>query len=352
MITHFIPQEKFTSSFINFINDNFKSENHIFLVNGQNKTFNKNDIKNSSNVLYVDQFSFEALGVFRKYINKSDKVIVHSLMFRKWIKYYLFLNKKILNKMYWAIWGSDLYHHIYKSDDFISKIDDVVIRKRIIKNFGGIITQIKGDYELAKEWYGAKGKYYSTFMYTSNLYKDYGIKEKNKDSNKLYIQVGNSADSSNNHIEVLQKIYKNYGNDVKVICPLSYGDRVNRDSVIKEGQKLFGNNFKALVDFIPLDEYLSIISQIDVAIFNHKRQQAVGNITTLLGFGKKVYIRKEVTTWNFLKERNINIYDASNNLDDLHIKMTEEEKKHNINRIKECFSKEKLINELEFIFNS
>jgi len=34
---------------------------------------------------------------------------------------------------------------------------------------------------------------------------------------------------------------------------------------------------------MPLDEYLNLLAKIDIAIFNHKRKQAMGNITTLLG---------------------------------------------------------------------
>ena len=42
---------------------------------------------------------------------------------------------------------------------------------------------------------------------------------------------------------------------------------------------------------LPLSDYLKILGKIDIAIFNHERQQAVGNITSLLGLGKKVYIK-------------------------------------------------------------
>lgn len=38
---------------------------------------------------------------------------------------------------------------------------------------------------------------------------------------------------------------------------------------------------------MPFEEYLGLLAKIDIAILNHKRQQAMGNITTLLGLGKK-----------------------------------------------------------------
>jgi hypothetical protein len=34
---------------------------------------------------------------------------------------------------------------------------------------------------------------------------------------------------------------------------------------------------------MPFDEYLNLLAKVDIVIFKHKRQQAMGNITTLLG---------------------------------------------------------------------
>ena len=45
----------------------------------------------------------------------------------------------------------------------------------------------------------------------------------------------------------------------------------------------FWRKFKPLVDFMPFDEYLNLLAKVDIAIFNHKRQQAMGNTTILLG---------------------------------------------------------------------
>lgn len=42
-----------------------------------------------------------------------------------------------------------------------------------------------------------------------------------------------------------------------------------------------------IVDFMDFNEYINFLSTIDIAIFNHKRQQGMGNIITLLGMGKK-----------------------------------------------------------------
>ena len=60
---------------------------------------------------------------------------------------------------------------------------------------------------------------------------------------------------------------------------------------------------------MPFKEYKALLKKVDVAIFWHKRQQGLGNIITLLGLGKKIYLRRDVTTWNFFRDLKIEVYD-------------------------------------------
>ena len=87
-----------------------------------------------------------------------------------------------------------------------------------------------------KRWYGAKGKYHECFMYPSNLYKQYNVKLK-KDST-INIQVGNSADPTNNHIEAFEMLRKYKHENVKIYVPLSYGNQNYASTVISKGGAL------------------------------------------------------------------------------------------------------------------
>ena len=52
-----------------------------------------------------------------------------------------------------------------------------------------------------------------------------------------------------------------------------------------------------------------MLASIDVALFCHDRQQALGNAYSLLFLGKEVYIRKDVSTWDYLsKQLNLIVY--------------------------------------------
>lgn len=345
-IMHIMSESTFAKPYIKFINENFDSKAHTFLLLSNNdEYFNNTD----SNTHQIKKDKRSVL-LMLKQIYSSDKVILHSIFFPH-IVLLLYLQPWLLKKCYWVVWGGDLYSYRNQKAKFKSKIYEMM-RRVIIRNMGGLITHIKGDYELAREWYGAKGKYYYSFMYPSNLYKEYDLSNVNKDNDKTYIQVGNSADPSNNHIEVFEKLLPYRDENIEIICPLSYGNKEYATEVIRKGKEMFGEKFNPLVDFMPFEEYLEVLAKIDIAIFNHKRQQAVGNITTLLGLGKKVYIRKDINTWKFCKDLKLNVNNIIDNDENILIPINFKCAINNSKIIQKEFSLSKLILDSKYIFDS
>ncbi|MBU3134093.1 TDP-N-acetylfucosamine:lipid II N-acetylfucosaminyltransferase [Clostridium gasigenes] len=339
MIVHLFQQEKFTVPFIKFLNKNFDIEENMFLIYGDNNAYKKDDVEQYKNIEYING-KRDIVKLLKK-IYIAEKIILHSLFIPNWILVVLSLNKRLLNKCNWVIWGGDLYDYKFRDINLKSNIREL-LRRYIIKNIGGFITHIKGDYELAKLWYGAKGEYFYSFMYPSNVYKEYDLSNIKKDSDCLCIQIGNSADPTNNHIEILNKLKCYCEKNIRIICPISYGNVEYRKKVIKEGIRLFGDKFNPITDFMPFEEYLEMLAKVDVAIFNHQRQQAVGNITTLLGLGKKVYIRDDITTWDFCREHGLKVYKSNDDNLDIYDTMTNEEQEQNRNNVREDFSTENL----------
>lgn len=340
---HLIPNEKFTEPYIEFVNNNFEVSDHLFLILGKGIGA---EITLRNNVKTINK-DFKSLVLLVQNMYKSKKIYLHGLFYPS-IVLMLFLQPWLLKKNYWIIWGGDLYGYNREKKKIKSKLYESV-RKVVIKNLGGVITHIKGDYELAQKWYGAKGNYYYSFMYPSNLFKDYPLTKMEKEKNKYYIQIGNSADPSNNHIEIFDKLRAYKNENIEIICPLSYGNLQYRNEVIKKGNEIFGDKFNPIMDFLPLEEYLLQLSKIDIAIFNHKRQQAIGNITSLLGFGKKVYIRDDITTWNFCADHELTVFNTNNQFKDL-FEMDTSAQLKNIRNIKKYFSEEKLKEQWARIF--
>jgi dTDP-N-acetylfucosamine:lipid II N-acetylfucosaminyltransferase len=113
------------------------------------------------------------------------------------------------------------------------------------------------------------------------------------------ILVGNSADPANNHLEVFDVLKDLDLSDRLIYVPLSYGDRQYRDRVISAGNALFGGRFSPLLDFMPLEQYNRTVASCGTVIMNHRRQQAIGNIGTMLYKGAKLFLNGEGIAFGF-----------------------------------------------------
>ena len=116
--------------------------------------------------------------------------------------------------------------------------------------------------------------------------------------NELFILVGNSRSMSNEHIEVLNILSKFKDENIRIFVPLSYGDVPEGyvDAVDKVGMELFGIKYVPIKTIMDLKAYQEFLSSIDIMVCNHKRQEAWGNLFTLLRSGKKVFVRKNTAT--------------------------------------------------------
>jgi dTDP-N-acetylfucosamine:lipid II N-acetylfucosaminyltransferase len=323
--------DKFLAPYIDFMDEHFSRENHHYVFITSEKYEYGLTPEHKVEFLHTDDDIFITL---LEYMKIARKIILHGL-WRDKVDVLLYFNQKLLKKCYWIMWGGDFYFPETKSK----------IRHEVIKNMGHCLTFIKGDYQLAQKWYGARGEYHECFMYPSNLYKEYPIKPISHTTTN--IQLGNSADPTNNHIEVLEQVKKYKDSDIKIFTPLSYGNQDYAKEIIKYGKEIFGDKFVPLTEFMPFDIYLEFLGEIDIAIFAHKRQQAMGNIITLLGLGKKVYMRKNVTPYQLFKDIGIEIFD----IEKIKINLISKKKKlNNQQKIKKYFSKEKMKISQTFVY--
>lgn len=322
--------EKFTPPLIDFIDKYFDISRHKFTFITSKKYLYGLTENHDVEFLHSD----EDFSVLRDYMKQSDKIILHGL-WRDKVDAILFESPQLLKKSYWIMWGGDFY--------FPETISDT--RKEVIKNMGYLITHVTGDVELARRLYGATGQYRQSLSYPSNLYQETSIAAPRID--QINILVGNSGDPSNNHLEVFEKLRPFLEMNIKIHTPLSYGNSKYSHTIIKAGTEIFGEKYQALTSHLPHQDYVDFLNSIDIAIFNHQRQQAMGNIVTLLGLGKKVYMRRNVSLRNTLTEMGLKIYDAEK------LELTaipEKTKLDNQSLIREKFSVAALINQLNTIF--
>lgn len=294
-----IAEKKFVLSLVDFIINDLKLDNHKFLIFD-----NGFEVHTISDNVFIIKTPFKSdtiknFFLFSKLINSTDKIILHNLSFLNLLFFFPYKWKNTS----WVINGADLYGRLIKSNHSIFK-------KIIIRLFDRHITHIEGDSRLANEVFGSNAKFHYSPMYLSNVVSTISFKIKD-DKNKNYVLlVGNSLSKNNNHLEVLKKLQAYEKQIDKIICPLSYGnDLAYRNSVIDLGIKLFGERFHPLTEFMPRNEYEKLLDTIDIAIFDHWRQEAMGVTLSLLSLGKTVYMRSTTESFKSLVDRGFKVFD-------------------------------------------
>jgi dTDP-N-acetylfucosamine:lipid II N-acetylfucosaminyltransferase len=343
VILHIAPQEKFISPFNNFLGYHFEDfeQSHRFWIQISSQKY---QLAPAPNVIFEEDLARVPRWARLIWeIHKADKIILHGLFNSRLVRL-LALQPWILKKCYWVMWGGDLYAYQNEAKSLDSYIKEF-FRKIVIRRLGHLVTYLEGDVDLARQWYGARGQYHHSFMYPSNLYVE--NREENLEKQSINILIGNSADPSNNHLEILKILEPYREENILIYAPLSYGDSGYADGLAVEGRRVFGEKFVPLMDFMPLDEYQKLLARIDIAMFNHRRQQGMGNSISLLGMGKRIFMRSAVTPYRMFSDLGVKVFD----IEKFELaKLSAADGAHNAQRVKSIFSEEQLISQLKKIF--
>ena len=303
-ILHIQNHDKFINPLNIFFTKYFNEVEHLFAISLRDKTtILPHDFNHSLQIQGIKAY-FDL--IYHMY--RSKKIILHSLFINPNILLILFLQPWLLKKCYWVVWGGDLYKYREPKKTLRQKGFEYV-RRKLIQNMHGICTLVNGDYELVKKWYNTKGKHYKVIVINEeknewvNTIAESDVHQK-KDGDTITLLLGNSASKANNHIDSLKILSKFKNEKIKIICPLSYGDRKYAEEIIRYGKSIFGEKFIPLTNFMPIEEYIKFLNTIDIGIFNNNRQQGLGNINSLLALGKKVYLRNDTTMYHEIKYQN------------------------------------------------
>lgn len=304
-IVHIMVGDKFTIPLISELNKLFKPQQHHFLVLGQannsmaqidNTTFLKSPFRSSI---------LQNLTTVAKHFYKAELILMHGLP----VLHYFLLFPFALKKMAWIIYGgTDLY--LYSGETLNNKTVWLNrLRKFILKRVKIHLTHIEGDSKLANDFYRSKAKFIYHPVYLSNVIELplEPIENKEISSKKLNVLLGHSTDPSNNHIEIFE--WLRGMDNIQIYCPLSYGSYIeHKEKVKQKGLELFGERFIPIEHFMQFEEYKAFLETIDIAVFNHKRQEAMGVTLTLLSLGKEVYVNDNTTSFQSLKERGFQLF--------------------------------------------
>lgn len=277
----------------------------------------------NSNAISISVAGKRGIASIPLHIRPCDIIIVHGMGPHGIAA---FLSSPSNAKKIWSGWGYDYYGNDYDADAGLTSeatnelINQNIISKKTISIVERLATQlisygrakaasktdyfsapIPSDFDIFKQRFNKfKGKY-TQINYGSVSDTFAKIAVHNSGNNIL---VGNSAHKTNNHIDIFKILAKHDIEERKIFTPLNYGDSTYRDIIIKHGRKILGNSFKPITNFIPLNEYNSIVASCNIVIMNHHRQQALGNIGAALYHGAHVFLNTANPIYNFFKKRN------------------------------------------------
>lgn len=243
----------------------------------------------------------------------------------------------------------NLFRNSYYNTKNKTKSPELEIKDAIESaDFLGLLY--KDEFNFIKSTVDNKTLQYFKFSY-------YPIEKMLKDSEKFVsgdnILLGNSASYTNNHLEAIDLLSSLNLSGKKVICPLSYGDKGYAKKINLVGKLELKDSFEALVNFMPLHEYNEYVEKCGFVIMNHYRQQAVGNVMTMLWMGAKVFLDDRNTLYHYFKRLNIHVFNVKEDLNEneLNCLLTKEQRLHNRKILIREIGQDFLLNELKVFLN-
>lgn len=128
------------------------------------------------------------------------------------------------------------------------------------------------------------------------------------------ILVGNSATPANNHLECFASLARQPDLDGRrIVVPLSYGDGDGTYTrhVVQAGQKHFGSRLVPLLDYLPKDRYIEVLTSCGHVMMNHIRQQAMGNLIISGLLGARIHLNRRNPVASWMKKLGLPISDLA-----------------------------------------
>ena len=336
-ILHLFRIEKFTDNFLRFIFDNFRDNYHEFWIYGVRDSSIRVNISLYKNAKCIRNIIKKLKG---DEIYKFDKIIYHGIFDYEIIEYF-FWNRKLLGRLYLYFWGGDKFYVQDKMKNFR--------KKYVIRNVHGLINIIPEEKRYMQKNYNPKGRFFCVRYGRTDFEILRNIKAQNKkEKGYIAVQIGNSATKTNRHIAILRQLSKFKNENIKIFAPLSYGDPIYAKAVIKEGKRIFGKKFVGITGFIKEAEYYQFLNNMDISIFDINRQQALGNIFSLLYLGKKVFLKDNSVLAHYFRTENHCIINTMHEIEQMafeeFIKFPEEYQVSNEDRLVQMFDLAPLMN--------
>jgi hypothetical protein len=330
-IIHICQDEKFINSAIQQFEFSFPKSNSFYVVS------HLPDFVHVKSEECVQHCNIEDLKAIAHTLDKSVLVVLHSLA-NTFYDFVLELPKE--NKVIWLCFGFEIYNdaNFFKTKNLLDtitknrfpevktlkkkKVKDLIrpyyrllnkslplssreYKVKVLKRIDFLGSSFQEEFEFISSLIKQKKHFFDFWYYPLEQILDVSAPI---NLNKKNILIGNSGSNSGNHLDVFAQLKKYNLTAEKIVVPLNYGESKYIDVVVNEGNNQFFQKFQPLLQFLSLQEYNVILEEVGIAVFNNRRQQAVGNTIALLWMGAKVFLSKHNPFYDFLKRKGLNVY--------------------------------------------
>lgn len=228
----------------------------------------------------------------RTYHHEYDEVLFHGF-FNHTLWELLQEDVLFCNKSNWLMFGADLLMDLYFKEDDPVFVKTTSIRKKCVPALHSVFSNICSsiDDDICSAKYG-KPMIFLKYAYYENYNVHFHALPESLASflsDGYIVIVGNSADKTNRHIELISQVHQKWPN-AKILCPMTYsGSNEYIDSVVKHGKQCFGDRFYPLLDMLPKDAYFYALTLCHALLLGHQRQQAGHHWVFWLKQGKALF---------------------------------------------------------------
>jgi dTDP-N-acetylfucosamine:lipid II N-acetylfucosaminyltransferase len=278
-----------------FLNDNLGKDQCQYLFCGVSCNCDK--IADDSNAEVISSFLNPSKEV--NHLLETCRRIVVVGLFDPGLVVYLNTHRALLKKTAVVFHGGEFYgmrgNTAWKMRAFH------LARRMVVAKMKACYTFTPDDYFFAQDFFTLPEQHgYVELPWHFDVGPDRAKLEKPQSPH--IIMVGHNAHPEGHHQEVLESLSRYSDENIRIVSPLSYGPKENRDKIIACGKRLFGEKFDPLLTWVKPVEYRKLLQSVSVFAMGIDRQAGTFNMNLMLRLGCKVYAKTDTSLWSYFTE--------------------------------------------------